>query len=135
MKKNNIIAVLLALFTVLFLSEFKVLETIYLIPNIVWILPLFGFYLLSVFYFSKAFETKLKISQKIFIILFGGVGMVSLLYLGFSAWKVNVGNIFSEPQESFQVNLKNVFFWVLYQSYLFLFFFSSFKQLVTIDQK
>ncbi|ANW97170.1 hypothetical protein AXE80_13125 [Wenyingzhuangia fucanilytica] len=136
MKKNNIIAVLLALFTVLFLSEFKVLETICLMPSAVWFFPLFGFYYLSVQYFSNAFKTKLKMAQKISVILFGGVGMLSLLYMGFSIWKSNSGNIFAkEEYQTFQINLKNVFFWVVYQSYLMLFFFSSFKQLVTIDQK
>lgn len=135
MKKNNIIAVLLAVITVLLLSEFKIFDTIYLIPSFVWILPLFGFYYLSLLYFSKAFETKLKIFQKVLMILFGGLGIVSLLYVGFSIWKINTGNIFSEPQESFQIILKNIFFWVVYQTYLFLFFFSAFKQLVTIDQK
>lgn len=135
MTKNNLIASVLALFTVLFLSDFRLLETIYLWPNIVWVFPLFGFYYLSVVYFANAFKTKLKVSQKVLMIVFGGVGIASLLYLGFCIWKTNQGNILLENKDAFQVNLKNVFFWVMYQSYLLLLFFSSFKQLVTIDQR
>ncbi|MGY5355225.1 hypothetical protein [Wenyingzhuangia sp. IMCC45467] len=135
MKKYSIIAILMTVLTVLFLSDFRLLETVYLIPNFLWAFPLYGFYFLSSWYFSIAFKTKLKTIQKILIIILGGIGIVSLLSFGFSIWKINGGNILSTPQETFQINLKNIFFWVVYQSYLFLFFFSAFKQLVTLDQK
>lgn len=135
MKKNSIIAVLLSMFTVLFLSDFKILETIYLIPSLFWVFPLFGFYYLSVWYFSKAFSAHHNVFQKVMIILVGGLGVISLFYIGFSVWKMNHGNVFLENQVNFQVNLKNIFFWIVYQSYILLFFMSSFKQLVTIDQK
>lgn len=135
MKKNSIIAFLLALFTVMFLSDFNLVKTTYLIPNGLWSVPLFGFYFLSVYYFSNAFATHKKTMQKVIIILFGGLAICSLFYIGFSTWKINNGNIFLETEADFQVNIKNVFFWILYQSYLILFFLSSFKQLVTIDQK
>lgn len=135
MKKNSVISFLLSLFTVLFLSDFKVLESMYLIPNIIWVVPLLSFYYLSVWYFSQAFVAHQKIIYKVLIILAGGLGIVSLLYLGFFIWKINNGNVFLDSKIDFQVNLKNIFFWVVYQSYLLLFFFSSFKQLVTIDQK
>lgn len=135
MTKNNIIAVVLTLFTVMFLSDFNLVKTIYLIPNGLWSVPLFGFYFLSVYYFLNAFATNKKTIQKVMFILFGGLGIFSLFYVGFAIWKINNGNIFLETEADFQVNIKNVFFWIVYQSYLTLFFLSSFKQLVTIDQK
>lgn len=135
MKKNSVIAVLLSVFTVLFLSNFKLLNTLYLMPNIFWVFPLFCFYFLSVWYFLTAFKTNLKTIQKVLRIIVGGLGFVLLLYVGFSVWKINQGNIFLDRQDAFQLNFKNIFFWIVYQSYLLLFLFSSFKQLVTIDQK
>ena len=135
MKKDKIIASVLTVLTVLLLSDFRLFDTYYLIPNILWGIPLLGFYYTSVLYFFKAFNSSYKVVYKIGIILLGGLGVFSLLYLGFCIWKLNNGNVFTENVESFQINLKNIYFWVLYQSYLLLFFFSSFKQLVTIDQK
>lgn len=135
MKKNSIITFLMALFTVVLLSDFKLFNTQYLFPNVCWIFPFFGFYFLSFSYFSKAFSTHQTILNKVLIIFFGGIGVLSLLYAGFSIFKINQGNIFLEIKSEFQLNFKNIFFWVIFQSYVFLFFFSSFKQLVTIDQK
>jgi hypothetical protein len=135
MKKTTVIAFSLSLLTVLFLSSFKLLDSLYLFPNFLWIVPLFGLYSLTVSYFTRAFKTKLSPVQKLLIILIGFLGVISLLCVGFLIWKVNYGNIFLETQSSFELNLKNIFFWVVYQSYLLLFFFSSFKQVVTYDQK
>lgn len=132
MKKFNFLLIVLTVSSVLFLSDFDVLGTQLLMPNILWGIPFYFLFLGSVLYFKKAFQPKEKL---VFCFLLIGVHIlasVGLLYLGFLVWQTNNGNILTSEIQDFQTNLKNLWFWCMYQSYLLLFFFSAFKQLVTI---
>ncbi|MGY6649252.1 hypothetical protein [Wenyingzhuangia sp. IMCC45574] len=132
MKKFNVLIVVLTLCTVLFLSNFDVLGTQFLMPNIIWAVPFYGLFLGSVIYFKKAFLPKANIGIRFLVIVGHAALSLGLLYSGFLVWKTNNGNILTPEPMEFQTNLKNLWFWCLYQSYLILFFFSAFKQLVTI---
>lgn len=132
MKKFNVLIIVLSLCSVLFLSDFKILQTLFWVPNIVWLVPFYFLFLGSVLYFKKAFQPKSTLAFR-FLLIFGHVVLsFGLLYAGFLIWQINSGNIFTQEVKEFQINLKNLWFWCIYQSYLILFFFSAFKQLVTI---
>ncbi len=133
--KNSAIAAILSLITLLLFSGFDFFNSLVGMPNFLWTLPLYIFFRVSVFYFSKIFIEKLTVPFKIGVILLNVAFCFLLLYTGFQIWKLNSGNIFTETQQVFQFNAKNIWFWVVFQSYLLLFFFSAFKHLVTIDQK
>lgn len=72
---------------------------------------------------------------KVLLMLVNVVLIFLLLKTGFQIWKVNQGNILMAEIQAFKISFKNVWFWVLFQSYILLLFFSAFKLLVTIDQK
>ncbi|NIJ43997.1 hypothetical protein FHR24_000436 [Wenyingzhuangia heitensis] len=133
--KIKIIAFLLALFSMLIFSEGVLFTTLFYVPTILWIFPFYVWFWLSAFYFKNSFGKQLKLYQKIAIILLNSFLLFSFLYVGLQLWKINTGNILMSDNSIFQINLKNIWFWVIYQSYLLLFFFSTFKLLVTIDQK
>jgi len=133
--KNKIIAIVLTVISLLIFSEGYLFLTTFLVPNIVWGVPFYGWFLLSALYFQKVFGKQFKMSQKIISIILNFFFLGVFLYGGFKFWKLNMGNILSVNQDVFQINLKNIWFWILYQSYLLLFFFSVFKLLITIDQK
>lgn len=132
MKKFNILIVVLTVCSVLFLSDFKVLQTQILIPNILWGIPFYLLFLGSVIYFKKAFQPKEKLAFRFLLIGTHIIASIGLLYVGFLIWQTNQGNILTSKTQEFQINLKNLWFWCMYQSYLLLLFFSAFKQLVTI---
>ncbi len=132
MKKQTLLVVVLSLCSVLFLSNFDVLETLFLMPNLLWVLPFYGLFLGSVLYFKKAFQPIEKTAIRFVLILAHAALSLGLLYAGFLVWKTNNGNVLTAEVQEFQINLKNLWFWCVYQSYLILLFFSAFKQLVTI---
>lgn len=133
--KNKIIALVLTLISLFVFSGGHLFTTVYLMPSILWIFPLYGGFWLSVTYFKIAFGKQLQLIPKLAIVLLNGVLLFVFLYGGFQIWKINTGNILMADQNIFQINIKNIWFWILYQTYLLLFFFSAFKLLVTIDQK
>lgn len=133
--KNSIIAAVLSLLTLLLISEFDFFNSLLWMPNFIWILPLYLLFRVSVYYFKMVFTGKLSVSLKIGVIVLNVSLGILLLYLGFQLWKINSGNILSSQVKPFEITLKNTWFWIVFQSYLILFFFSAFKQLVTIDQK
>ena len=133
--KHSIIAAVLALITLVTLSDFDFFNTYFLMPNLLWILPLYIFFRLSTTYFHIAYKGKLSLGLKVGVMVINTVLILLLLKTGFSIWKQNVGNILMESQSDFIINVKNIWFWVMFQSYILLFFFSAFKLLVTIDQE
>ncbi|WP_010135479.1 hypothetical protein [Ochrovirga pacifica] len=132
MLKQQIIAFIFAICSVLFLTDFNVFGTLYMVPNCIWLVHLYFFFIGSIIYFQKVFRPISVVLLRIFMMLSHFIAIGLILYLGFYIWKINNGNIFTETPQEFQINLKNIWFWVVYQSYLLLFFFSAFKQLVTI---
>ncbi|NJB81358.1 hypothetical protein [Wenyingzhuangia aestuarii] len=133
--RNKIIALVLTLISLFVFSGGHLFTSVFLMPSILWVFPLYGGFWLSAYYFTKAFDKQLKLMHKLTIILLNGVLLFSFLYGGFQIWKLNTGNILMADHNIFQINIKNIWFWVLYQTYLLLFFFSAFKLLITIDQK
>ncbi|MDO6736701.1 hypothetical protein [Wenyingzhuangia sp. 2_MG-2023] len=132
MKKHNIIAVVLTVITLFVLTDFDFFNTLVWMPNVLWTLPLYLFFMMSVLYFKMAFKPLKTITYRILLILGSIAISIGLLSVGFHVWKINSGNIFMDEIQDFQINVKNIWFWCIYQSYLLLFFFSAFKQLVTI---
>ena len=133
--KNSIIAAVFSLLTLIVFSDFNFFKTIVWMPNFLWILPLYLFSRLSVFYFISVFTVKYKVVVKIGMIVLNILLAFFLLKTGFQIFKINNGNILMSEMASFQINIKNIWFWIIFQSYLLLFLFSGFKLLVTIDQK
>ena len=133
--KNSLIAALLALITLLLLSDFDFFTSQLYFPNFLWILPFYLFFRLSLFYFQTIFKGQLSNTLKIVVILGNLFCLGLFVKLGFEIWKPNQGNILMSLQENFKINAKNIWFWVVFQSYLILCFFSAFKLLVTWDQK
>lgn len=133
--KNSIIAAILSLITLVVLSDFNFFESLIWMPNFLWILPLYLFFRISVYYFLLAFECKQKMPLKIAMIVLNLCFIGLLLKIGFQIFKINNGNILMGEFTAFQMTLKNIWFWVVFQSYLLLLLFSAFKILVTIDQK
>lgn len=133
--KNSIIAAILSLITLFVISDLDLFETLFWFPNFLWILPLYLFFKISVYYFTTLFTGKGSVVLKISMLFLNLLLIVFLLKTGFGIWKVNNGNILLSDVKPFQITLKNIWFWVVFQSYLLLFFLSGFKLLVTIDQK
>jgi len=130
--KNSIIAAVFSLLTLIVFSDFNFFKTIVWMPNFLWILPLYLFFRLSVFFFISFFTEKHKVVVKTGMIVLNVLLAVFLLKTGFQIFKINNGNILMSEIASFQVNIKNIWFWIAFQSYLLLLFFSGFKLLVTI---
>ena len=133
--KNSIIAAVLSLATLLFISDFDFFNSLFWMPNLLWVLPLYVFFRLSVWYFKTVFSVQASVPIKLSIVAINIFLVFFLFKLGFNIWKVNQGNILLEEIKPFQMTLKNIWFWILFQSYLILLFFSAFKLLITIDQK
>ncbi len=130
--KHSGIAAILALISLLIFSELDFFKTIFWFPNFLWILPLYILFRISSFYFTFVFGLEGVLSKKLLFVAVNVICVLVFFKLGFAIWKTNQGNILTAPLQEFQINLKNIWFWILYQSYLILFFFSAFKQLVTI---
>ncbi len=133
--KNSIIAVILSLITLFVISDFDFFSSLFWMPNFLWILPLYIFFKTTIFYLFTVFQGKLSVKIKIGAIVLNTLFVVILLYTGFQVWKINNGNILINKSISFQINVKNIWFWIVFQSYLLMLFFSAFKLLVTIDQE
>ncbi|MGY5352071.1 hypothetical protein ACXGQW_05840 [Wenyingzhuangia sp. IMCC45533] len=133
--KNSLVAAALAFVSLLALSDLDFFKTVLWFPNFLWILPFYLFFRISVSYFVLAFQYKGLIVKKLGLVGINSLLIAALLYLGFQLWRSNQGNILSTQANEFHITLKNIWFWIVYQSQLLLLFFSAFKLLVTIDQK
>ncbi|MGB2128826.1 MAG: hypothetical protein ACPHXR_05045 [Flavicella sp.] len=146
-KKEWAVALILSLFLTLFFIDFQplVYMTIANENQVLQLPALFLFPLLLIFmlvqlsYVKWVYADGNSIAQKsLFFSL--NVYLIYLLFNGgFWLWKNCNGNIdtllFGKVSEAFQLNVKNVLFWVLYQTLFLVYGFSLLKILVSPSKK
>lgn len=131
----------------LIFSNFDLTKTIHIpLGNKDWLLPvpilfplLFVFLFINIKYLKFSYAEGKTISQKIIFGMLNIIITVSIFLLGFSFWKYSQGDIdvafFGETKKAFDLNFRNLFFWVFYQSVLMAYGLSILKIMVSKIRK
>lgn len=145
--KKTTILIIVSIISMLIFSNFELTKEMHIpLGDQDWLLPvpalfpiLFLFLYLNIAYLKFSYAEGKNLVQKI---IFGvlNVGITFLIFIaGFSFWKYSQGDIdvafFGEIKEAFDMNFRNLFFWVFYQSILMAYGLSVLKIMVSKMKK
>lgn len=141
--KNITILILVCVVSMLIFSNFDLTKELHItIGEELWLFPvpvlfplLFMFLLFNISYLKFSFAEGKTLFQKL---LFGTLNIIItsfIFILGFTFWKYSQGDIdvafFGGVKKAFHLNLRNLYFWVFYQSLLMVYGFSVLKIIVS----
>ncbi|MEI6864714.1 hypothetical protein [Flavicella sp.] len=126
--KKTTILIIISIISMLIFSNFDLTKEM-LIPlgEKYWLLPVpalfpvfFLFLYINITYLKFSYAEGKNLAQKICFGLLNTAIFIFIFYIGFIFWKYSLGDIdvafFGKVKKVFQLNFRNLFFWVFYQS-------------------
>jgi hypothetical protein len=145
--KKITILIIVSIMSMLIFSNFDLTKEIHIpIDEKAWLLPvpvlfplLFLFLYGNIEYLKFSYAEGKNLSKKIFFGLLNFGLFILIFSAGFSFWKYSLGDIdvffIGESKSEFQLNFRNLFFWVFYQTILMAYGLSILKILVSRMKK
>jgi len=145
--KKTTILIIVSVISMLIFSNFDLTKEIHIpIGEKVWLLPvpvlfplLFLFLYVNIEYLKFSYAEGKTLTEKIMYSMLNFCFFLFIFITGFTFWKYSLGDIDvffkGEFKSEFQLNFRNLFFWVFYQTLLMVYGLSVLKILVSRMKK
>lgn len=146
-RKKITILIIVSVLSMLIFSNFDLTKELHIpLGDKNWMIPvsvlfpiLFVFLYVNAKYLKFSYAEGKTLIQKIIFGVLNFMITISVFLAGFTFWKFSHGDIdvafFGETKDSFDLNFRNLFFWVVYQSILMAYGISILKILVSKMKK